>query len=181
MVNAEIMRVLIGLVFFIFMTISPVIAQSWRTPVKDTTPAREWEEDSFAESLEQQQQKKIIILSQETNLPEQYEEPKRTPQIIPEKELKVNNGNAVVYLVPKNYTGVKIQIAESEGEALAEDDDIFFRHGNIMAEKKDDGGYTYLIGHFNDEQQAQQYLDNHYSEMYPDAKVARFEEGRRLY
>ncbi len=173
------MRALITLSFFICVLANPIMGQNWPSPDRNTTPVKEWEEDNFAESLEKQQEKKIIILSPESTTPEQYEVQK-TPQIIQEKELTVVNENAIVKFVPKDYSGFKIQIAQTEEGPLPETADIFFRHGNIIAAESN-GGYSYFIGDFQEEQQAQQFLDRHISKLYPKARVSKFEDGRRLY
>lgn len=173
------MRVLIIVVVFIFSAGEPLLAQSRYPNSQDTIPANSWEVDDFGESLEQLQ-KKIIIVSQDEVQPEAYDAPIEA-RIITEKKLEVINENAILRPLPKDYTGFKVQIAKSIEEPLAEDDEIFFRHGNIMVDKTGDGTFTYLIGNFSSEEQAQEFLDRFLLSRYSEARVIKYESGRRLY
>ena len=97
-----------------------------------------------------------------------------------QREVKINTENTLRQAneLPVNYTGYKVEFLTSMSE-LPTSHEIFSRHGNIYKEQRKDGSYAYLLGDFNAETNAYNFLDSIMKERYPNARVIGYELGRR--
>jgi hypothetical protein len=102
-----------------------------------------------------------------------------TASVIFHIPVPVSDKHTKLLSLPPGYTGFKVQIAEAD-QSLPKDHYIFTQHGEIAMDRKADGAYSYLLGDFKMESEARAHLDNLLRGRYPDAKVIRYETGRRL-
>ncbi len=79
----------------------------------------------------------------------------------------------------KTYTGYRVEFTTSMSE-LPVSHQIFSRHGNIIVEENKDGNFAYLLGDFDDEEDANDFLNNILIKRYPGARVIRYSKGRRV-
>lgn len=80
--------------------------------------------------------------------------------------------------IAPTYEGYRIEIL-STTEYLSMDHKLFNQYKNIYLEKRSDTAYSYLIGHFKNQSDAQLYVDALLSNEYPQAKVIQFVDGAR--
>jgi len=78
-----------------------------------------------------------------------------------------------------DYTGYRVEFTTSLSE-LPVSHQIFSRHGNIVVEESKDGHFAYLLGDFEDQDNANDFLNNILIKRYPGARVIRYERGRRV-
>ncbi len=81
--------------------------------------------------------------------------------------------------VPTDLNGYLIQL-ETSMEKLDRANPIFEEFGNILVEENLNPKYCYLIGTFVSEEGAEKYLNEVIVSRYPNAKVVRFKEGKRI-
>jgi outer membrane protein OmpA-like peptidoglycan-associated protein len=81
--------------------------------------------------------------------------------------------------LPLDYSGYKIQIVISTYE-LPLSHEIFSRHGNLLLEETQKGTYAYLLGSFNNEVEANEFLNNVLISKYPNARVVPYLNGKRV-
>ncbi len=79
----------------------------------------------------------------------------------------------------RSYTGYRVEFITSLSE-LPISHQIFSRHGNIVVEENKDGNFAYLLGDFDDKEDANDFLNNILIKRYPGARVVQFEKGRRI-
>ncbi|MFT7451074.1 MAG: hypothetical protein ACI9VN_001797, partial [Patescibacteria group bacterium] len=58
--------------------------------------------------------------------------------------------------------------------------EILSRHVNIMLEETNKGTYAYLLGKFNNKNDAADFMNRVLSEQYANARVVEYVGGRRL-
>lgn len=116
----------------------------------------------------------------ENDLDSYYEDEEQKPLVIKEPLIEVYNENAQVKKIKDDYTGFKVEIANSP-TALPESDLIFTQHGNIAEHKRADETFSYYLGDFDNEVDAYEFYNRILKERYPLARVAKFEEGRRVW
>ena len=87
-------------------------------------------------------------------------------------------GGNVVQILPRGYTGYMVEIVRSKTE-LDSENAIFDRHSNIMLDRLGNGHASYLLGDFDDRNDAKWFLDNVVLKLYPKARIITFDEGRR--
>jgi len=80
--------------------------------------------------------------------------------------------------LPPGYNGHKIQVFES-AQQLPESHELFQVFGNLTMEKTAQG-YAYLLGDFKETKDATLFLTNIIKPRYPEAKLIKYESGRRL-
>ncbi len=80
--------------------------------------------------------------------------------------------------IESDYQGYRIEILAT-AEYLTMDHKLFSQYKNIYLEKRSDTEYSYLIGHFKNQSDAQLYVDALLSNEYPQAKVIQFVDGSR--
>lgn len=80
--------------------------------------------------------------------------------------------------IEPSYTGYRIEILASV-DYLAEDHPLFEQYKNIYLQKMPGQQYSYLIGHFKNQPDAQLYVDALLAHEYPQAKVVSFTAGQR--
>lgn len=80
--------------------------------------------------------------------------------------------------IEADYQGYRIEILAT-AEYLSMDHKLFSQYKNIYLEKRSDTEYSYLIGHFKNQSDAQLYVDALLSNEYPQAKVIQFIDGNR--
>lgn len=80
--------------------------------------------------------------------------------------------------IDANYQGYRIEILAT-AEYLSMDHKLFSQYKNIYLEKRSDTEFSYLIGHFKNQSDAQLYVDALLSNEYPQAKVIQFVDGTR--
>jgi len=78
-----------------------------------------------------------------------------------------------------SYTGYRVEFTSSLSE-LPVSHQIFSRHGNIVVEENKEGNFAYLLGDFDEEEDAKDFLNNILIKRYPGARVIRYERGRRV-
>lgn len=108
-----------------------------------------------------------------------FEEEKKT-LVVKEPLIEVYNDNAQVKKIENDYSGFKVEIANSPTK-LPETDVIFTQHGNIAEKERADGTFSYYLGDFDNEVDAYEFYNKILKEKYPLARVAKFEEGRRVW
>lgn len=116
----------------------------------------------------------------ERGLDDYYDNESSKPKEIKEPLIEVYNENAKVKMIEEDYNGFKVEIANSP-TALPESDPIFMQHGNIAQQKRADETISYYLGHFENEVDAYEFYNKILKERYPLARVAKFEEGRRVW
>ncbi len=104
---------------------------------------------------------------------------KRQPAIVPNHEVntlsKVNKPRRLA----TDFTGYSIEIMRSAYQ-LPLSHGLFTRHGNLQLEETKEGSFAYMIGDFKKEKEAKGFLKQVLAHQYPDAKVIRYKNGRRL-
>ncbi len=80
--------------------------------------------------------------------------------------------------IKHSYVGYKIEIL-SASSYLDKDHKLFDQYKNVYFQKVSDTHFSYLIGHFKEQDDAQLYVDALLANEYPQAKVVGFQEGRR--
>lgn len=80
--------------------------------------------------------------------------------------------------ITPNYNGYRIEIL-STSEYLNKEHKLFNDYKNIYLEQLPGTKYSYLIGHFKNQSDAQLYVDALLASEYPQAKVVGFAEGKR--
>ncbi len=80
--------------------------------------------------------------------------------------------------IPTNYTGYSIEFLTALRE-LSPSHEIFNRHGNIALEQQSNGLYSYMLGYFQDKQQADIFLKDYLIEKYPSANIVFYDNGKR--
>ncbi|NRB50376.1 MAG: OmpA family protein [Saprospiraceae bacterium] len=80
--------------------------------------------------------------------------------------------------IDSSYEGYRIEIL-STAEYLSMDHKLFEQYKNIYLEKRSETEYSYLIGHFKNQSDAQLYVDALLSNEYPQAKVIQYIGGTR--
>ncbi len=80
--------------------------------------------------------------------------------------------------LPSFYTGIVIELTTSD-LPLRRDYFIFERFGNIMMTDLEDGGFSYVIDGFKDEQAARTFLNNIVKHSAPEAKIIMYKKGKR--
>lgn len=108
-----------------------------------------------------------------------FEDPAQ-PKVIQEAQIEVYNENAKLKVIEEEYNGYKVEIANSPDQ-LPETDVIFTQHGNISFHQRADGSFSYYLGDFDNEVDAFEFYNVILKERYPLARVAKFEEGRRIW
>lgn len=119
--------------------------------------------------------------SSNLDIPDSFDQnagPNPTSKIIPETEVTAKKLIQEVQLMDNNYTGFMVQIILS-GKALTEDHEIFQRHGNIILENNG-GEYAYLLGKFEEQEDAEKFMEEALVITYPEAKVIQYRFGRRI-
>lgn len=79
--------------------------------------------------------------------------------------------------IPKNYSGYKIMIINSQKEKLPDDNPIFARFGQVFLYETPKGDNLYLIGDFGDNRDAKDYLQKVLISQFPDARLINFAYG----
>jgi hypothetical protein len=80
--------------------------------------------------------------------------------------------------IPKEYTGYRIEIMLTDS-LIPENDDFFFRHGNIMLEPLSSNQFSYTIGDFQESDSATNFLQQFILPTYKEAQVIGYKDGRR--
>ncbi len=81
--------------------------------------------------------------------------------------------------IPQGYEGYKVEILSSPA-ALDKNHYIFQRHGNIHVDRQDKSNHSYMIGDFPTEASANNFLKKVIIERYPEARVIRYANGKRV-
>lgn len=170
-----------NILFSLFILFSPLYLMA-QVPAeaKDTIPSLTSGdiEDDFAGAMEMAQ--KIIILDQQdTNIPKEYN--KKEERFFYESRPSMDNENFSIRALPKEYSGFKIQLLRVEAEPLADDDIIFFRHGNVIEEEVGKEEFAYLIGNFKTEDEALLFIErNLLFDLYPEAIIIQYKDSSRI-
>ncbi|NNE28199.1 MAG: OmpA family protein [Saprospiraceae bacterium] len=97
------------------------------------------------------------------------------------KEVEVDPGRP--FRRPKSlgreYSGFMIEFYTATTE-LPGSHKIFYRHGNIIIDQNRDGSYSYLLGKFEEEGDAKDFLDNIIRPQYDQAKLVHYKKGNRV-
>lgn len=162
------------------VAIFPVILMAQNTsPAKDTLPSLNAGdlEDEFENSMKMAQ--KIIIIDQKkpVTTPKGYS--KKDKKIFVENMPVMQNDNFAIIELPEKFTGFKIELLKVQDEPLPDDDDIFFRHGNVVEEMINETEYAYSIGNFKSEEEATEFMELFLADLYPDSRVISYENGIR--
>ncbi len=80
--------------------------------------------------------------------------------------------------IPNYYTGYKVEFVTALSE-LPATHEVFNRHGNIAMEQQPNGIYSYMLGDFQDQKVAENFLQEHLLEKYPMASLVFYENGKR--
>ncbi len=80
--------------------------------------------------------------------------------------------------LPPNFTGYAIELKRLR-QALAANDPIFNRYGEIQLEELASGEYSYLLPGFSDFDQCVLYFEEKVEVLYPNAKIIEFLSGSR--
>jgi outer membrane protein OmpA-like peptidoglycan-associated protein len=99
--------------------------------------------------------------------------------MVPEREIKTNNFIRAPKKLNKDFTGFKVQVVISTYK-LPLSHEILSRHVNIMLEETNKGTYAYLLGKFNNKNDAADFMNRVLSEQYANARVVEYVGGRRL-
>lgn len=102
-----------------------------------------------------------------------------TSQVFGEFPLDVKPVAKGPKLLPKGYTGYRVEFFNSSYE-LPRSHEIFSNHGNITMEQKKDGNFGYLLGDFNEWRDANRFLSTIISNRYSGASVVRYKKGNRI-
>ncbi len=120
----------------------------------------------------------IIIRQSDQNL-----EAKVTPSVrsgSADAELKITKPEGYPAKdVPKEYTGYRIEIMVADSLLLKEDD-LFFRHGNVMVEPLSNSQFAYTVGDFQESDNANSFMQQFILPKYKDAQVVHYKNGKRL-
>lgn len=81
--------------------------------------------------------------------------------------------------IPKEYNGFRIEIMVTDSLIKA-DDDLFFKHGNIMLEPLSDSRFSYTVGDFTDADAASNFMQQFILPKYKEARIVQYKEGKRL-
>lgn len=82
-------------------------------------------------------------------------------------------------MIDKDYSGYKVELKNAP-EELPMSNKLFSLHGNMKYYINKDGSYSYMLGNFKREKDAQKFFDNILSSRYPNAKIIGFENGQRI-
>lgn len=113
----------------------------------------------------------------------------KTAEPVPAETITASTGSATLtpsktieeqefMSIDADYEGYRIEIL-STAEYLSMDHKLFSQYKNIYLEKRSDTEYSYMIGHFKNQSDAQLYVDALLSNEYPQAKVIQFVDGNR--
>lgn len=91
----------------------------------------------------------------------------------------MENENFAIVDLPKGYTGFRVELIKVHDEPLADNDIIFFRHGNVVEETIGEKEYAYSIGDFKTEAEANEFMETFILELYPAARVIPYQDGMR--
>lgn len=80
--------------------------------------------------------------------------------------------------IKEAYIGYKIEIL-SASTYLDKDHKLFDQYKNVYFQQVSDTHFSYLIGHFKEQEDAQLYVDALLANEYPQAKVIGFQDGKR--
>ncbi len=95
------------------------------------------------------------------------------------KEKPKTSGEHYDFLdIKHSYVGYKIEIL-SASSYLDKDHKLFDQYKNVYFQQVSDTHFSYLIGHFKEQEDAQLYVDALLANEYPQAKVVGFEDGKR--
>lgn len=81
--------------------------------------------------------------------------------------------------VPKEYMGYRIEIMVADSLLLKEDD-LFFKHGNVMVEPLSNSQFSYTVGDFQEADNATSFMQQFILPKYKDAQVIHYKNGKRL-
>ena len=98
--------------------------------------------------------------------------------IIPDEALVGNLPNDRLQLLPRNYSGFKVQIMITP-DVLQPTHAIFVQHGSVTIERAANGQSAYLLGDFQNMKDAEWFMANVIGDRYPGAEIVKFENGSR--
>lgn len=99
-------------------------------------------------------------------------------KIITETSIAVDTTYQQLVRLPKDYSGYKIEVMRTT-QPLPSDHELFFQHGRLSMEKLSETNYSYTLGHFTNEGDAQLFLEDFMQQRYPTARVIGYEGGER--
>lgn len=100
-------------------------------------------------------------------------------KVIPLTNIELDTSYRDLLEIPEGYSGFKIEIILTS-VPLPADHDIFFQHGNITMEQLGEEAYSYLIGHFDEEEGAEAFRNALLQHRYPESIVVGYVDGQRL-
>jgi hypothetical protein len=80
--------------------------------------------------------------------------------------------------IPKEYTGYRIEILVTDS-LLAQQHEVFFRHGNIGLESLASNQFAYTVGDFQDAESATRFLQQFILPRYNEARIVSYQNGKR--
>lgn len=81
--------------------------------------------------------------------------------------------------IPEGYTGYLVEILKTK-ERLNADHPIYFMHGYVVEEEVKGEGYSYMIGDFEHEIDAQDFIDRQLIGRYDNLEVVQYKNGERI-
>ena len=168
-----------NILLFVFISLTPFYLMAQTPSAQDTIPSLSAgdTEDEFSDAMEVKQ-KIIIIDQQDVNIPKEYT--KKEERFFYEASPTMNNENFSIRALPEEYNGFKIQLLRVEGTPLADDDVIFFRHGNVVEEEVGKEEFAYLIGHYKTEEEALLFMEDFLGDLYPTAIIVQYRDSKRI-
>lgn len=135
---------------------------------------------------EEQRQARSVALVEKRPAEKQVEEEVTSEAVLPPAESKPKTveekpapDEHYDFLdIKDTYVGYKIEIL-SASTYLDKDHKLFDQYKNVYVQQVDDTHFSYLIGHFKEQEDAQLYVDALLANEYPQAKVVGFEDGKR--
>lgn len=164
--------------------------------LRDTTP-NPWQQWEYIEVVEEneefdrpfgqsgvstkviKQRKRPILSSYDTEKGTVNMEKANIPKIIPVEPVASSDQLPPVAEVREDYSGFKIELMTTDTE-LQPDHELFFKHGNVQLQRKGTGTFSYLMGAYSSEWEAQRFYDEYLADQYPEGKVVEFQKGQRI-
>ena len=82
------------------------------------------------------------------------------------------------FVLAPDYSGFRVEALSSYTELTA-DHPIFTDFGSVTIEKRPDGRFSYLLGDFTNDRIAVYFLNNAVIDLYPTARLVKFDKGQR--
>jgi len=100
-------------------------------------------------------------------------------KIIEEKKVATNAVSLKLKSIATNYNGYSVEIVSAISK-LPNSHALFSQYGNLILEETKDGKFSYLIGEFGNEKDANAFLKNIVLPRYRKANIVQYMNGRRV-